>query len=172
MLPAGHASTAGSPIPRHTAALHGYLQHTTIITSSNNGALTPQWPREISDIKPMNSKIEKPQNELKKKWKMPFTIKMKHWASEICSQVIYLLNRKSQTKNINNKTIDIQKSTLWKGTVFSTRIHNLNQWTLQESRQFFFFFFRHWTSFDGWKLWPSQRHLSISLDPGRRLSKF
>jgi hypothetical protein len=23
-----------------------------------------------------------------------------------------------------------------------------------------------------WKLWPSQRHLSISLDPGRRLSNF
>jgi len=79
VLPAGHASTAGSPVPRHTAALHGYLQHTIIITSSNNGALTPQWRREISDIKPMNSKIEKPQNELEeKKWKMPFTIKMKY----------------------------------------------------------------------------------------------
>ena len=72
MLPAGHASTAGSPIPRHTAALHGYLQHTITITSSNNGALTPQWHREISVIKPTKSKIEKPQNELegKKKKKM------------------------------------------------------------------------------------------------------
>ena len=37
---------------------------------------------------------------------------------------------------------------------------------------FFFFFFRHWTSFNGWKVWPSQRHLSISLDPGCRLSNF
>jgi len=35
-----------------------------------------------------------------------------------------------------------------------------------------FFFFRHWTFFNGWKLRPSQRHLSISLDPGRRLSNF
>ena len=31
---------------------------------------------------------------------------------------------------------------------------------------------RRWTSFDGWKFWPSQRHLSISLDTGRRLSRF
>jgi len=29
-----------------------------------------------------------------------------------------------------------------------------------------------WTSFNGWKFWPSQRHLSTSLDPGRRLSSF
>ena len=35
-----------------------------------------------------------------------------------------------------------------------------------------FFFFRRWTSFNSWKLRPSQRHLSISLDPGRRLSNF
>ena len=34
------------------------------------------------------------------------------------------------------------------------------------------FFLRHWTSFSGWKLRPSQRHLSISLDHGRRLSNF
>ena len=67
MLPAGHASTAGSPIPKHTAALHGYLQHTIKATCSNHGALTPQWRREISDIKPINSKIEKPQNEMEKK---------------------------------------------------------------------------------------------------------
>jgi len=30
---------------------------------------------------------------------------------------------------------------------------------------------RRWTSFN-WKFWPSQRPLSISLDPGRRLSSF
>ena len=30
---------------------------------------------------------------------------------------------------------------------------------------------RRWTSFS-WKFWPSQRPLSISLDPGRRLSSF
>jgi len=122
VLPAGHASTAGSPIPRHIAALHGYLQHTIITTSSNNGALTPKRRREISDIKPMNSKIEKPQNELGKK-------------NGKFSQVIYLLNRNSRTKNINNKTIYIKKSTSWKGTVFFTRIHNLKQKTLLESRQ-------------------------------------
>jgi len=29
-----------------------------------------------------------------------------------------------------------------------------------------------WTSFNGWKFWPSQRPLSTSLDPGRRLSNF
>jgi len=34
------------------------------------------------------------------------------------------------------------------------------------------FFFRHWTSFSVWKLWPSQRHLSISFNPGCRLSNF
>ena len=37
---------------------------------------------------------------------------------------------------------------------------------------FLFFFFSHWTSFNGWKLWPSQWHFSISLDPERRLSNF
>jgi len=31
---------------------------------------------------------------------------------------------------------------------------------------------RCWTSFNGSKFWPSQPHLSISLDPGRRLSSF
>jgi len=31
---------------------------------------------------------------------------------------------------------------------------------------------RRWTSFNGWQFWPSQRHLSISLDPGCRLSSF
>jgi len=31
---------------------------------------------------------------------------------------------------------------------------------------------RHCTSFSGGKFWPSQRHLSISLDPGCRLSSF
>ena len=31
---------------------------------------------------------------------------------------------------------------------------------------------RRWTSFNGWKFWPSQRPLSISLDPGCRLSNF
>jgi len=31
---------------------------------------------------------------------------------------------------------------------------------------------RCWTSFNGWKFWPSQRHLSISLDTGHRLSGF
>ena len=36
----------------------------------------------------------------------------------------------------------------------------------------FFFFFRHWTSFTSWKLWPSQRHFYISLELGRRLSNF
>jgi len=30
---------------------------------------------------------------------------------------------------------------------------------------------RCWTSLNGWKLWPSQRPLSISLDPGCRLSR-
>jgi hypothetical protein len=32
-------------------------------------------------------------------------------------------------------------------------------------------FSRRWTSFS-WKFWPSQRSLSVSLDPGRRLSSF
>jgi len=31
---------------------------------------------------------------------------------------------------------------------------------------------RRWTSINGWKFWPSQRPLSISLDPGRSLSSF
>jgi len=31
---------------------------------------------------------------------------------------------------------------------------------------------RRWTSFSGWKFWPFHRPLSISLDPGRRLSSF
>ena len=31
---------------------------------------------------------------------------------------------------------------------------------------------RRWTSFSSGKFWPSQRHLSISLDPGRMLSSF
>jgi hypothetical protein len=35
-----------------------------------------------------------------------------------------------------------------------------------------FFFFRRWTSFNRRKFWPSQRPLSIFLDPGRRRSSF
>ena len=36
----------------------------------------------------------------------------------------------------------------------------------------FFFFFRHWTSFSVWKLWPSQRHLSISLRSRTQVVQF
>ena len=59
-----------------------------------------------------------------------------------------------------------KKVSLWRRPC--TQVH----WKTSYAGNFFFFFFRHWTSFNGWKLWPSQRHFSISLDPGCRLSNF
>ena len=88
------------------------------------------------------------------------------------------MNFKNQAK-IVSKLITKAKRQYFRQTIFENRSQPKKLWSFfkvpvfkKSSVCLTKFFFRHWTSFNHRKFWPSQRPLSISLDPGRRWSNF